>query len=97
MCFPISLPLVHTHTHTRTFTPRLYVLVRVVDVELLQKQAVVEEAAVHLGQELEHDAFLGPQEDHRLVLVGTRLAVHHDARQAIAVTRNTQVKNKSTR
>lgn len=35
--------LVHTQS---------YILVRVVDVELLQKQAVIEEAVVHLGQEL---------------------------------------------
>lgn len=67
---------------------RSYVLVRVVDVELLQEQAVVQEAVVHLGEELEDDAFLRSQEDHCLVLMGTCLAVHHDACQAVPGTRS---------
>lgn len=58
-------------------------LVGVVDVELLQEQAIVEETVVHLGQELEDDAFLRTQEDHGVVPRGTGLAVRHDARQAI--------------
>lgn len=60
-----------------------HILVRVVDVELLQKQAIVEEAVVHLCQELEDDAFLRPQEDYSVILIGTGLIVHHDARQTI--------------
>lgn len=64
----------HTHSH---------LLVRVVDVELLQEHAVVEEAVVHVGQEFEDDPFLRSQEDHRVVLVGPGLIVHNDAGQAI--------------
>lgn len=60
-----------------------YILVRVVDTELLQKQAIVEEAIVHLGQELEDDAFLRTKEDNCVVLMGTRLIVHDNARQTI--------------
>lgn len=67
-----------------------HILVRVVDVELLQKQAIVEEAIVHLGQELEDDAFLRSQEDHCVVLMGTGLIVHYNARQAIPEFRNTK-------
>lgn len=79
MCFSISI---HP-SHTYTCTTQSNILVRVVDVELLQKQAIVEEAVVHVGQELEDDAFLRSQEDHCLVFMGTSLIVHHDARQAI--------------
>lgn len=52
VCFQLSASSFYTYTlggHT---------LVRVVDAELLQKQAVVEEATVDLGQELEDDASL---------------------------------------
>lgn len=59
------------------------VLVRVVDVELLQEHAIVEEAIVHVGQELEDDAFLRSQEDHRVVLMRSSLIVHNDACQAV--------------
>lgn len=58
-------------------------LVGVVDVKLLQEQAIVEETVAHLGQELEDDAFLRTQEDHCVVPGGAGLAVGHDARQAI--------------
>lgn len=86
MYFSISIHLSHIHIqYTQS-----YILVRVVDVELLQKQAIVQEAIVHLGQELEDDAFLRSQEDHCVVLMGTRLIVHHDARQTIPGKRNTK-------
>lgn len=68
------------HTHTNIHT---HVLVRVVDVELLQEYTVIEEAIVHVGQELEDDAFLRPQEDHRVVLIWSSFVVHNNARQAI--------------
>lgn len=67
-----------------------YVLVRIVDIEFLQKQAVVKEAAVNLGKELEDDAFLRPQEDHCVVLMGAGLIVHRDPCQAIPGRRYTQ-------
>lgn len=73
MCFTVALSL----------RSRSHILVRVVDIELLQEHAVVEEAIVHVGQELEDDALLGSQEDHCVVLVGPSLVVHSDARQAI--------------
>lgn len=82
-----SIPLSHIHMYTQS-----YILVRVVDVELLQKQAIIEEAIVHVGQELEDDAFLRSQEDHCVVLMGTRLIVHHDACQTIPGIRGYQVK-----
>lgn len=44
---------------------------------------MIEEAIVHLGQELEDDAFLRPQEDHCVVFMGARPIVHNDARQTI--------------
>lgn len=75
---------------TRSHTP-----VRVVDVELLQEHAVVEEAVVHVGQELEDDALLRPQEDHRVVLIGSGLVVHDDACQAIPGRRKSLFSNAS--
>lgn len=59
------------------------ILVWVVDVELLQKHTIIEETFVHLGQELEDDAFLRSQEDHCVVLMRTSLIVHRDACQTI--------------
>lgn len=44
---------------------------------------MIEEAIAHLGQELEDDALLRPQEDHCVVFIGTRLIVHDDACQTI--------------
>lgn len=67
-----------------------YILVRVVDVELLQKKAIIEETTVHVGQELDNDAFLRSQEDHCVVLMGTGLIVHHNVGQTIPGRRNTK-------
>lgn len=61
----------------------LNILVRVVDAELLQEEAVVEEATVHLGQELEDDAFLRPEEDNGVVPMGTCLVVHNNACETV--------------
>lgn len=89
MCFSISIHPAHTCTHMFT---QSHILVRVVDIELLQKQAIVEEAIVHLGQELEDDAFLRSQVDYSVVPVGARFVVHNDACQTIPRKRNTELK-----
>lgn len=89
MCFSISIHLSHTRTHMFAQSD---ILVRVVDVELLQKQAIVEEAIVHLGQELEDDAFLRSQVDNSVVPVGARFVVHNDSCQTIPGKRNTELK-----
>lgn len=76
--------------HTRS-----HILVRVVDVELLQEHAVVEEAIVHVGQEFEDDALLRSQEDHCVVLIQSSLVVHNDACQAIPGRKNALFINSS--
>lgn len=89
MCFSISIHPAHTCTHMFT---QSHILVRVVDIELLQKQAIIEEAIVHLGQELEDDAFLRSQVDYSVVPVGARFVVHNDACQTVPGERNTELK-----
>lgn len=76
MCSSISVHCIYTYA-------RFYILVRVVDTELLKKQALVEEAVVHLGQEFEDDAFLRPQKYYCVVFIRPCLIVHHNARQTI--------------
>lgn len=76
MCFSISVHCIYTYA-------RFYILVRVVDTEFLKKQALVEEAVVHLGQEFEDDAFLRPQKYYCVVFIRPCLIVHHNARQTI--------------
>lgn len=70
----------HTCAHTHA---RAHVLVWVVDVELLQEYTIIQEAIVHVGQELEDNAFLRPQEDHCVVLIRSCFIVHNDTCQAI--------------
>lgn len=53
-----------------------YTLLRVVDIQLFQKQAVVEEAAPHLGQELKHDPSLRSQENHGVVAMRAGGIIH---------------------
>lgn len=62
---------------------RDYVLFSVVDAEFLKKQALVEEAVVHLCQEFEDDAFLRAQEHYSVVFIRAGLAVHRNASQSI--------------
>lgn len=53
-----------------------YTLLWVVDVQLLQKQAVVQEAAPHFGQELQNDSTLGTEENHGVVAMGAGGVIH---------------------
>lgn len=53
-----------------------YTLLWVVDAQLLQKQAVVQEAAPHLGQELQHDSSLRSQENHGVVAMRAGGVIH---------------------
>ena len=67
-----------------------HTLVWVVDVELLQEEAVIEEAVGHLGQELQDDPSLRAQEHHRMIPIWTGRTVYSDPRQPIPVYRRTQ-------
>lgn len=60
-----------------------HTLLWVVDAQLLQKQAVVQEAAPHLGQELQHDSSLRSQENHGVVAMRAGGVIHGYTSQTI--------------
>lgn len=61
-----------------------YTLLWVVDVQLLQEQAVVQEAAPHFGQELQDDSSLGSQENHGVVAMRAGGVIHGDTRETVS-------------
>ena len=61
-----------------------YTLLRVVDAQLLQEEAVVEEAAAHFRQKLEDDAPVRAQEHDSVVAIRPSGVIHRYAREPIS-------------
>lgn len=61
-----------------------YTLLRVIHVELLQKETVIQQTAVHLGQEFQNDPLLRAQENDGVIPIGSRSVVHRDPGEPVS-------------
>lgn len=61
-----------------------YILLRVVDAQLLQEEAVVQKAVAYFSQELKDDAPLRAQENNGVVAIGPGGIIHCNASEPIA-------------